>query len=123
MNTFKIPNTQVFEEKVTDEFSYLVNEFKFSNPVILSKKNEYRDRLVYFKDKVAIEISNSWYPSDYGFEVNIYPDRRLFDVPNDSNPNHKMVYYKIKEQQNKSLSFILEGAKALRIFLIDKGVV
>ena len=123
MNTFKIPNTQVFEYKVIDEFSYLVNEFGFSKPVILSKKNEYRDRLVYFKDKVAIEISNSWHPSDYGFEVNVYPDRSLLDVPNDSNPNHEMVYYKIKEQQNKSLSFITEGAKSLRNFLIDKGIV
>jgi hypothetical protein len=88
-----------------------VNEFGFSNPVILSRKNEYRDRLVYFKDKVAIEISNSWHPSDYGFEVNIYPDRRLFDVPNDSNPNQKWSTIKLRNSKIKAFHLSWKGQR------------
>jgi hypothetical protein len=120
MSTYKISNSQTFENKVKTEFKYLVNEFLFSNPIILRKDDEYRDRLLYTKDNIAIEILNAWHPSDYGFEVNYYSDRGLLNMTNDRIQTHEMVYYKLKEEQNEDLSFIEEGAKILKKFLLKK---
>ena len=115
----KIPKTKDFEDKVKAEFNYLVTTFGFSEPDVLNNEQEYRDRLVYTKDKIAIEVLNAWHPSDYGFEVNFYPDRKLLDIKGDHIITHEMVYYKVKEKQS-NLSFIEEGAKELERVLKAK---
>lgn len=77
----------------------------------------YRDRLIYYKDDTAVEVLNAWHPYDYGFEVNYYSDKNLLDVVNDKMKTHDIVYYRLKEEQDRSLHFIHEGAVALEAFL------
>jgi hypothetical protein len=55
-----------------------------------------------------VEVLNAFHGYDYGFEVNIY------NTAHPSYPDGKMIYHKLKESQDSSFSFVLEGAKVLR---------
>jgi hypothetical protein len=65
-----------------------------------------------------VEVLNAFHGYDYGFEVNIY------NTAHPSYPDGKMIYHKLKESQDSSFSFVLEGAKVLRTQLAStiKGI-
>lgn len=111
--------TQVFERIVEREYRFLVEDYGFGAPEIVSKEEEYRDRIIFATSKAAAEVLNAYHGVDYGFEVNYYPDKRRIGNAGDDLSASEMVYYKLKEKQDTEGEFIREGAIALRKFLED----
>lgn len=116
-----IPETEVFEREVARQFKFLVNDFHFSGPVFLSRKEEYRDRVVYLQNDTAVEVLNAWHPADYGFEVNYYPDKTILESAGSKAAAREIIYFRLKEQQDREMMFILDGAQALKGFLMSRG--
>jgi hypothetical protein len=112
-----IPNSRDFERKVKAEFQFLVNDLLFPRPGVASNPEDYRDRIIYYKNDTAVEILNAWHPSDYGFEVNDYNNKAMLQAPGNDLSAREMVYFKVKEEQDIQFQFIEEGAGTLRQFL------
>lgn len=101
-----------FKSRVQGLFGFLVEEFGFepavdesgTNTHRLVFRNESRDQLV--------EVLNAFHGADYGFEVNIHPasgPRSLDD--------RRMIYHKLKEEQEAGFPFLAEAAQTLRSLL------
>jgi len=116
----EIPETKVFEREVEKQFEFLVDDFSFSGPVFLSSKEKYRDRVVYSLDDTAVEVLNAWHPADYGFEVNYYPDKTVLETAGSKASAREIIYFRLKEQQDGEMTFIRDGALALKGYLVSR---
>jgi hypothetical protein len=103
-----------FISKVTKYFEFLILEFNYRGPEIMCHKQEngtiIRDTINYINidKKRKIELSNSYHPNDYGFELLIY---NLIDKKSN---DFKMLYNQLKEKQDIEQEYLKEISDRLR---------
>lgn len=100
-------------------FSFLVHELGYQNPKIKEEGND--DYITY--DEITFEnrninrlvmVCNAYHPNDYGFEINIYDLSQGDELHGDNLPNREMIYYKLKEDQDVSQSYIEKAASTIK---------
>ncbi len=101
-----------FKSRVRGLFGFLVEEFGFEPSV--DESGPYTHRLVFRSESrdQLVEVLNTFHGVDYGFEVNIHPvsgPRPLDD--------RRMIYHKLKEEQEAGFPFLAKAAEALRSLL------
>lgn len=98
-----------FEKTIISKFNFLTTDKGFSNPEIITDDKKYKKGVVFRKNKLIIEITNSYHPADYGFAINL--------MTNKKSEKPTMVYYKTNENQDKELKFLDEGVEKIKSLL------
>ena len=103
-----------FIEKTTSSFNFLVSEFGFGEPIHID--TEYRDDIEYKNESVGrmIQIANAYHGYDYGYEINIFNTSQ-----SNKNEKVKMVYYKLKEDQDYTQDYIPQSAEILKTQYVE----
>lgn len=65
-----------FENIVTEKFNFLISEKGFSGPEIISDMESFQKRILFKKNKLLIEMTNSW---DMGFQVTLKTKNKKSD--------------------------------------------
>ncbi|MCZ8252143.1 MAG: hypothetical protein O9318_06715 [Hylemonella sp.] len=101
-----------YKARVTNLYSFLVDEFGFEPPI--DAGGQYRHALAYTHrgQNLALLVASAFHPVDYGFEITLYPA---------DGPWHgdcaDLIFHTLKEQQDRDLQFLDQGASALRATL------
>ncbi len=98
-----------YENKIISKFDFLTTDKGFSKPEIISDDKKYKKGVAFRKNKLIIEITNSYHPADYGFEINMRTNKKS-DKPT-------MIYFKIKENLDKELKYLDEGVEKVKSLL------
>lgn len=98
-----------YEKKIISKFDFLTTDKGFSKPIIISDQKNNKKGVTFRKNKLIIEIPNSYHPADYGFEINMKTNRK--------SAKSTMIYFKTKENQDHELKYLDEGAEKLKSLL------
>ena len=98
-----------FENTIISKFAFLMADKGFAEPKIISNEKSYIRGVAFRKNKLIIEITNSSHPADYGFEIKMRSSKKS-DRP-------IKIYSKAKEEQDKELRFLDEGAEKVKSLL------
>lgn len=118
MDEYEIARSgEAYKAEVARLFRFLVDEFGFEAPVDMA--GAYRHALVYRHpgQDLAVLLANAFHPVDYGFEITT----STVDGPwlgDDRN----IVFYALKEDQDRDFRFLVDGASALRKALVEMGL-
>lgn len=90
-------------------FHFLVVEFNFNKPVHEFYEQENGtiifDSITFEQERVRVILKNAYHPVDYGFELIV--DSERFVEP-------KMIFWKLKEDQNVQQDYLVEAVECLR---------
>ena len=105
-----------YRAEVTRLFRFLVDELGFEKPIDAS--GAYRHALAYKHPgrNLAVILANAFHPVDYGFEITLYPvDGPWYGDSRD------MIFYTLKEDQDRDFRFLVQGASTLREVLAARA--
>jgi hypothetical protein len=105
-----------FIENTLKYFHFLVSEYNYAkqeHETILQENGAIiLDQFKYMnaKNEMQIIISNQYHPYNYGFSIEICD-------PKNESGEAKIIYYKLKEEQDIEQSYIAEAAESLGLYL------
>lgn len=103
----------LYRSEVIRAFKFLIDEFGFEAPVKRDGKYSYAISYEHPDAGVAVILSNAYHPVDYGFEITLDPlGQELGDERN-------VVFFTLKEDQDREYRFLSSGAEALRSAVRD----
>lgn len=101
---------QNFKTNSLKEFTFLSTNFNLNQPSIKEYKQENgtitRDEITFSNSSLKVEISNSYHPVDYGFEIKVT-----------TNNKKELVYFKLKEEQDLEQTYLKEASNKLKAYL------
>jgi len=109
---------QNYIKKVQIFFDYLTTDYGYT--FIGIKQSDWTDKVIYENSKIdrKIVLSNSYHPSDYGFEIQWY--RPSIST---NNSDREFQIYVLKEMQDVDQEYLSKSAEQLKnqYFGIIKG--
>ncbi|OCK42685.1 hypothetical protein BA195_13915 [Tenacibaculum soleae] len=96
---------KIFIEKTEKHFQFLVSEFEFKKPNIIT--HDYSDKFEFENEitKKKITILNSYHPVDYGFEI-ILTDLKT--------GREEMLHYVLKGDQDIEQNYLESASEFLK---------